>query len=317
MRRLAALLAVLVVLAAIHTAAWLYLTARLESGFGDWVAAERSAGWVVTAGAPERTGWPVSAAVRVPALHMVGGGLAWDSAGVRIALSLLAPTVLTLAADGVQRVQFGPYAGQVTAARLVAAAPLFDHGPTGISGRGVGVTVAGETAVAARLTGTARLGALQIEADQIALPAGYRWALGSIIAAFSFDAKLIGVVPPGESPAAQATAWRNGGGHIEIGAFRLLWGPFETEGQGSAGLDDQLQPQATALLRVQGWDDALDRLVQGRALAARTAQVGRAVLALLGGASPGGVVELPTRLESGVLSLGQIPLVRVPPLRWP
>src|ERR1700744_960371 len=90
-------LAVLILLGMAVTLVW-YLTNRyLETGFADWQASLREAGWRVDAGKPAMSGWPYAATVTFRAVEItdggraVPGGIDWSAARVQLRIAAWHP----------------------------------------------------------------------------------------------------------------------------------------------------------------------------------------------------------------------------------
>jgi hypothetical protein len=114
--------------------------------------------------------------------------------------------------------------------------------------------------------------------------------------------------------------WRDRGGTVGVQRFAMTWGPAHTQASATITLDQQLQPMGAATLRVVGWEAASDALGRSGTIDPRAATVVRAMLGLVarqpddGGPSE---VELPVTLEEGIVSVGHVPLFRVPTVSWP
>ncbi len=323
-------LAVLLALAALDGAAWLWATAQLRAGYEAWATAMRSAGWTVGGSTPRRAGWPVAAELVIPQPvladggALVPGGMAWSGEQVRLRLSPLAPRTLEVLPDGVQRVRLATLPeARVTAAALAVHVPLSGEGEPELRGRAVRIAAAGITVEAAALRADAIAEGVRAEADAIALPQGYGWPLGATMESASAEVTVTGApgpAPPGATAAEQAALWRDSGGRVNVPRFSLRWGPLSAAGSGSGGLDAGLQPRAEASVKLQGWQAALDRLVQGGAVTPGVALAARAALGLFARASQGespGEVTVPVAVADGTLRAGGIPLLRVRPIVWP
>jgi hypothetical protein len=320
------ILAALLALVVLDGAAWLWATERLRAGYEAWTAGMRAEGWSVGGGTPRRAGWPFTAELVIPDPALVGGdavvpgGMTWTGERVRLRLSPLAPRLLEMLPEGVQRVRLAtlPEAG-VTAAALAASVPLSGEGVAELRGRAVRVAVAGVVVEAATLRAAAVPGGVRAAAEVVALPQRYAWPLGATIEAVSAEAVVVGApspAPPGTAMAEQAARWRDAGGRVDVPQFALRWGPLSVAGSGSGGLDAGLQPRAKASVRLQGWRGALDQLVEGGAVKPGAALAARAVLGLFAKASQGEVI-LPVVVSGGMLDAGGIPLFKVPPIAWP
>jgi hypothetical protein len=70
--------------------------------------------------------------------------------------------------------------------------------------------------------------------------------------------------------------------------------------------------------RIQGYEAALDRLAADRAIPAHTAATAKIVLQALARSGSEGVPTLvaPLSIQDRMLSVGPVPLLRLPPLHW-
>ena len=329
-RALRAVLAALILLAALDGAAWLWAVERLRAGFEAWTAQMRESGWTVDGGAPRRAGWPLAAELIVsdPAISggdaLVPGGASWRGTALRLRLSPLAPRTLMLLPEGVQRLRLASLPeASVEASDLAITAPLSGDGAPELHGRALRVSAAGVSSAVATLDAVAIPGGVRAEASLIAMPRGYTWPLGDSVQAASVEATLSGPplpVPPGTTAAQQAARWRDAGGRLDVPGFALRWGPLQVRGSGTGGLDSALQPRAQASVRLQGWQDALDQLVQGGALSPGGALAARAALGLFARASDNaspGEVAVPVTVADGRVYAGGIPVARIPWIVWP
>jgi hypothetical protein len=98
------------------------------------------------------------------------------------------------------------------------------------------------------------------------------------------------------------------------------WGPLNLDGSATVALDEHMQPMGAGTARIAGYAATLDALVATHVINARAALAAKAVLGLMArtpadGGAP--VVEVPLTLQDGALSVGRIPLGRMPELSWP
>jgi hypothetical protein len=317
------------VLVAGHTAAWFYATQYLKAGFDQWAAQRRAAGWDVTSGRPARGGWPTAAALTIPNLRLAAvradarGQMMFQSERTVLRLTPWDPLLLNIDLGGTQTVQGAPGpAASFTADRIHLETPLRGTGPDTPGTleirnlRGEGVTVGlitGQVAPAAAPT-------LSLAAEAIRLPAGSDWPFGPRISSVSLDVTLDGGLPRPGTLAASAAAWHEAGGALRVTRFALGWGPLGLSATARLDLDDRLQPAGTADLKVIGYAAALKELSARRFISKDASRAATAVLALLARQpSDGGApeVEVPLTLREGIVSMGQVPLVRVPPVVWP
>jgi hypothetical protein len=266
--------------------------------------------------------------------------MTWSTDRLTLRVSLLRPWLLELAADGMQRLGIAdspeiPF----TADSMMVTLPL--HGG-GASGRSLDVSAhhlragmpMGNDSTAALTIGLARLHldfrqsaqsgepalAFALHAEEIGPPSEIARALGPRIADLSLKGALDGPVPRARSPAERATAWRDGGGTLEIEQLAMNWGPLDLTASATLALDDQLQPMGAGNARAVGYAETLDALAAHAVVTKSAATAAKAVLSLLAhnpddGGPPD--VEVPLTLQYRTLSMRQVPLVRLPELDWP
>ena len=340
MRRWLWIAAVLLLIVAGDAAVWMFATRRLAAGLSDWVAAQRAAGWQISAQDQRAGGWPFAAALylrHVAVDHgppFAGGGIAWQSDRVILRIAALRPTTLQIDASGVGRVRVAggpdlPYsAGRLVVAvplqatRQPASAAMFAKALTaGSPGRTVTVhdltthvrmapeAIAGEPAVS-----------ISLNASGITLPAGPDWPLGQRIASLATDAVLGGPLPAKGALNERAITWRNDGGVLHVNALRAVWGPLQLRAKAELQLDPDLQPTGTGSATMIGYTATANALATRGIMTQGAAIAAKALLSLMahtpadGGPSE---VEVPLSLQHRTLSMRQVPLVRLPALDWP
>jgi hypothetical protein len=331
------LIVVLILLAALiagDTLTWRWAEGQLESGFADWRAARQAESWAVASGTPVRTGWPLEARLDIPAMSLSGGApgqagaVNWTADQVSLAVSPTAPNTLLIAFSGQQHVHLmGAPDIAFGAERMVATTPLATATPDpGISvdiGNLRATLPQGELTVTRLQLHGGNDQNFSLSAGDIALPPpqpGRVWPLGAHIASLVIAGAVTGQMPLTPSLSARAVAWRDAGGKLQLSHVSIGWGPLGVTGSGELALDGHLQPAGTATLRIVGYDQTLDALAAGGALPPRAAAAAKAVLGLLAHTPDGGgapLVDAPLTLRDSQLSLGMIPLVRLPPLVWP
>jgi hypothetical protein len=339
------LLAAPALLAAAVSLYWIVLVRNLEDGFAAWMAGRRSAGWTATAQPTVRGGWPLAATLGVPAVSLKGGdpdipgGIAWSADQLNLRVALWRPGVLEIAAEGRQRFRLAENPEiSFTADRLRIALPLTSGAPphsvdvaahnlrAGLQTGGeaaAGVTV-GQLQLHTDFRQAAQSGepalAFSLSAETISPPPGVSRPLGPRIAELTIEGAVDGPVPRAHALADRASAWRDGGGTLEVQRFALHWGPLDLTASATLALDEQLQPMGAGSARVVGYAETLDALAVHGALTRSAATAAKAVLSLLAhtpedGGAPD--VEVPLTLQYRTLSMRQVPLVRLPELDWP
>ena len=336
-----ALAALVLLLAGGDTLYWRFVTQQLDAGFRDWVAAERAGGGSVQADPPQPGGWPFAATLTTAHVELTDtlefpGGLAWRADRLTLRIDLLHPRHLQAIPGGMQRLRLGnaPFV-PFTAGRMTADIPLPQDQPPHeavlqAENLRAGVSAGGDTGgslTVRRLSARFDVPpgqpkpvlAYTLSADTVTLPSRFRWALGDTIAAVSADGILSAPFPPGNTALAQAIAWHQQGGELDLRHFALHWGPLGLSANGKLVLDQQLQPAGQLTARVTGYDGTLDAMTQAGVLPGSAALAARAVLSLLAKPAANGQpseVEVPLRLQHNMLFMQNMPLARVPVLDW-
>lgn len=324
---------------------WQVATQQLESGFKAWLSQARSAGWTIKAGTLRTGGWPLATTLTVNDLSIEGartdipGGAAWTAETVTLRIALLNPRILEIDAGNRQTLRIAdgqtiPFAADRFTLRLLLSGtpvPLsLDvqcsklQAEISTTGTPVVPLTIGQFRGHADLNPDAQQGeaaiALSFSLESVGLPSGFRWPLGPRISAFSVEGAVDGPVPAATDATTAATAWRDGGGSVEIQRLALGWGPLGLAASATLALDDQLQPMGAGNSHVIGYAAALDALASNGSLSRSAATAAKAVLSLL--ASSGGdddppAVDVPLTLQYRTLSMRQVPLLRFPELDWP
>ena len=337
----AAPLLVIAVLLVADTLLWRWGAQELQSGFAAWEAAERAEGYTVTTGPARTGGWPFAAELSVSDLSLRGplGDLpvdaAWTAAAVQLRITLLHSRTLSVAVLGDQHLRIVdgidiPF----TADSERLTIPLQPGAPANsaalevarlrAAGALTGLTIAqlhADTRLRpAALQGEPAVG-LNATAIGIALPQppNLTWPLGPTIAIMSLDAALTGPMPRTRVLIDRATGWRDGGGTLEVQHATLQWGPLDLSGSATLALDDHLQPMGAATAKIRGYIATLDGLAGAHIIPPQAAMAAKAVLGLMSHTPDGGPpeVEMPLTLQNRSLSVGRIPLARIPEFSWP
>ncbi len=334
-RAMRRLLLPLLLLAALWSGAWFYLTGMLRDRFEATVAAARANGWVVTAGAPSRAGFPLRAAIVVPDVTGSGGTALPGAGGVHASRLVLAlapahPTTLAIALpDGFEVLAEGGAPIAVRARRLVGVAPLV--GPPRVSVEATDLVAAraagaGLAAAHARLWLAPRgpdLG-FRVAATDVRLPPG-DWPLGPRIASVLAVGTAGGALAAPPANGVRGTvgwlqAWRDRGGSLTLTRLALGWGPLSLSGEGSAALDAALQPQAQGRLAVRGYEEALAAMAKAGFVAPGSALAAGFALGLLARPGKDGAppeIDVTAALRGGRLTIGGVDLGPVAKLSWP
>lgn len=320
----------LAVAALAHGAVWLWAVRELERGYAAWADAMRAEGWSVAAGSPGWGGWPFAARLLVPGVRLAGGGLAWQAERVVLEVAPSHPRLLRVRPHGAQSLSVadGPPL-PLRAGRLELDVPLDGPDPAELRADDLRLGSPWGEWTAARLLARVAPLAVAVDASGIGLPEGSLGpdrasdrASDPALERLRFDAALTVPVPPGSSPARRAAAWQAAGGRLRVDGLDARWSPrwgaSHVTGEGEAWLDPALQPAARARLRLSDHAATLDALAAAGALTPAGAAAAKAVLGLMAEPRPGGPsVQVPLRLEGGVIAMGRVPLLRLPALVWP
>ena len=321
--------ALLVALIAGHTALWFAATDHLATGFDAWLARCRQQGWQVEAGARQRGGWPLAATLTVPGLTISGGApqvagrVTWHADSVVLTLAAQAPSLLGVDIAGQQTLSIAPGPVHAFSAERMHLDVPFTPAPGAPVASLAVRNLRSDDLTIGLLTGQVTAGptpSVATSAEAIELPSRQDWALGRHMSSVAIDATLHGGLPPPGSVTASATAWRDGGGSIDITHLALGWGPLGLSATGQLALDEQLQPTGAAELHVVGYAKSLSVLAAQHVITSDAALAATAVMTLLAHVPPDGgapEVEVPLTLRGGKLLMGTTPLVKVPPVVWP
>jgi hypothetical protein len=115
------------------------------------------------------------------------------------------------------------------------------------------------------------------------------------------------------------TRWRDAGGTLELTDFSLVWGPLQIAGNGTLAVDDALQPVGAFTAQIAGLDRLVNLLEKTGRMRAQQAAIARIALAVLtrapaNGGSP--QARVPVSIQNRQLSVGPIPLLRLPTINW-
>ncbi|MEE9318595.1 MAG: DUF2125 domain-containing protein [Rhodospirillales bacterium] len=115
------------------------------------------------------------------------------------------------------------------------------------------------------------------------------------------------------------TRWRDSSGALEVRRLDFRHGPLVVDGDGTLALDGDLQPIGSFTFRVQGFNEALDRLLKAGLIEPHPAALVKTVLAALARKTGDGGAQLkvPLSLQDRQVFVGPIPMAKIPVIRWP
>ncbi len=342
----AACLLLVCVLLGLDLIGWLQLQRLLDRRLAVLVQQAQRAGWQLEGGASRRGGWPLGATLTLAAPRLQGGrgllpgvpaGLSWTAERVTVSLSLLHPRRITILPGGVQVIRAADTRAsglgdsvRLWARRMRLELPASDRASGGEvrlaagalhlalpgAGPGQAVTV-GALHGTLRWTATARATTLALEA--VGLPYA-----GDSVLSIPQAALELSLIGGGDSS------------RLLLRQAALRWDEAMIDASGQVRFDQHAQPNGSLILLVAGADRLLGRLATCKQISPSSRAAVQAVLGLIGqaqdaapqpapaGPAPARVpqaglppIELPLNLRAGLLSLGRIPLLQLPPLGSP
>ncbi|WP_152426882.1 DUF2125 domain-containing protein [Paramagnetospirillum caucaseum] len=333
--RLAALAAAALILAGCgaYTAYWFHVAGQLRKGVEDFAAARRADGWRLDFAPPVPFGFPGAIGLDLGAFVLATpSGLEWQSDGVRLLVPGFDPLGPTLELGTRHAIALGDgWRGVVTAAgasvrlRVDGDGDLhafsFEAGRPLLEQPGQGPLSAERLAVAYQWLNPPDPGHEKPSADftldargvEMSLPAGLN--LNRRLDGVRVEGRVMGTIPE-TAPLSALAAWSNAGGTVELDKVAVEWAPLSLEGDGTLAFDPALQPLVATTARIRGWNEMIGRLKEAGLMEPGMASAAEMLLAILARPDPQGrpTLTLSITLQDGVLSAGQVKLLRLPPL---
>lgn len=128
-----------------------------------------------------------------------------------------------------------------------------------------------------------------------------------------------GMIDPTDLSHDELTRWRDSGGTLELADFSLAWGPLQIAGDGTLAVDHALQPVGAFTAQIAGLDRVVSLLEQTGRMGPQQAAIARIALAVLTRAPANGgapQARVPVSIQEQQLSIGPIPLLRIPTIHW-
>ncbi len=319
---------------------WRLAVDQLSTSFESWSQRAEASGWVVHHGAIVASGWPDAAALRVRNLSIVVASspkpaMAWTSGTVLLRIRLTQPETLDVTPIGPHtlRLNFGPPI-PITADHIHLRLPLRLNGPRrAIDIEALALTadipsigpvkiesLGGQASLMANAARDQPAAGFSMQAHLISMPESLRFGLGAEIEDAALEGVVNGHLPEGQDLTTRLTAWRDEGGSLELHRLAIAWGKAHLEATATLALDEDLQPMGTGTSKIAGHGAALDALAANAVLSKSAARAANAMLSLLADTPGDGqpeAVEAPLTLQFRTLSIGQVPLARLPEFNWP
>lgn len=325
------------VLVGCDTVLWFRLEREMDHRLDRFVREARAAGWHVSVHAGSRGGWPLAATLtlREPSLRFQAPGadgpwaVAWSGEAVTLSLSPWRPARTSVLALGTQSLSAVPNGGLPMPLRFWGArvALLLPERASGRPDRialeaealhvalpGAGPDDVVEVAGAAgQLRWAVDQGAgratLSLALREVALPVALGRPEGRVVQRARLEASL-------DDAASGSPARRlRPGAAIRLGEASLDWDGDRAALSGEAALSPDGTPSGTLFLSVDDAGRLLAKLRDAGLLSPGATVAAQAVAGLIGGAGSASTLHLPLQLRAGLLSLGEIPLLRLPALR--
>ena len=128
-----------------------------------------------------------------------------------------------------------------------------------------------------------------------------------------------GALDPTDLSPDSLASWRDAGGTLELADFSLIWGPLQIAGDGTLAVDDALQPVGAFTAQIAGLDRLVNLLEKTGRMRPQQAAIARIALAVLIRAPANGgppQARMPVSIQNRQLSIGPIPLLRLPVINW-
>lgn len=141
---------------------------------------------------------------------------------------------------------------------------------------------------------------------------------GNQIDTLSFALDVMGETPDFSNPASIKT-WNEASGVLEFNQLDIVWGPLLVSAKGTLGLNPSLQPEGAFSGKVEGLDEAVDKLVAQGSIEKRQESLLRASLSVLSrpsGMVNGGAPIVPITVQNGGLYLGPVKIMDMMPIIW-
>lgn len=296
---------------------WWFATAELQDRAVAYASANTNDTARVSFGHIERAGFPLEIAADISDLAMATDGMKANSPSARLSLKPWSPMKLHLTTNGLTTLS-GPQAYQLNIERI---AVILDRTPDGrerldLDLSEIQALIANRPVNAAtrlQILATRKLGdptplSISIKGTQLSA-SGIPERLD-----VTLDSLWHGPLP-GSPPS--LSAWRDGGGELDLRDFAISNGTARLSGKVVLTLDANLRPSPTGTVTLHGIKPLLDRLTGLGVTSARDAAIGQVALTLL--AKPGAdgqpEVTLPISGREGWLMIGPLRVTRIPSLQ--
>jgi hypothetical protein len=340
MRRSLILAIGLVVLVAAYCVYWFVLARIVAADIANWRDQQRSLGYTVTfADQPAIDGFPFSVRAHLGTPDITGPGALWRWQGPETELRVAPwmPLDLIFMAPGHHHVSLAGNAPRDIALDISALTFCLDLDHNG-QATGVSLDLAGATA-ADSVAGTTTVASataqghlpwpdkpgpdvssldFTVDAAGITLPQNLPVVLGQHLDKVHLVAQWMGELHQG-LPREALTAWRDGGGVLQLRESQIDWGPISASGTGTIALDENMQPLAAGTAKIAGLPELLDMLAASGTVAQGQANLAKMMFGAMAATPAGGgrpQVSLPLTIQNDTVYMGPIKLAPLQPIDW-
>lgn len=118
----------------------------------------------------------------------------------------------------------------------------------------------------------------------------------------------------------RAMLWVHDQGNLDISHLEMVWGPLRVEANGALSLGDKLQPVASFAGKLFGLENLIDIFQEEKLIDKKTGAVAKLGLGLFKESDPLHPDQVFHRIsfgiQNGMVSLGPINLMKIPPINW-
>jgi hypothetical protein len=283
---------------------WQEATARLESELALWIRARTAEGWRISSAPPVRTGFPLSAALKLDNLRVDSPmGFGWRAERAALAIFPQDPRQLRLTLDGAQTLVHLNGSTPIQQRALAVRVRLDGQGGT-LEGEGLRI---GDATEINRISAELFNAAINIRADLFATQGLPRFDIIHVTGRLT------------RPPQATVTAWRNSGGAISLERGEFRTGEVVANLTATLTLDQALQPEGRGNLQLTGAQEAVTLLANAGVIAQGQVGMLRTVLGLAARVPPEGGpprLDAPLELRNRRLTAARLPITTLPVIDW-
>ena len=316
----------IILVLALYSAYWVFASFRLRAEIGDWMAMQESAGYAIEHDGLHVGGFPYRFRIRFDAPHITAplsdGG--WDAHFASVnanavpydlshwILSFGGPVLLDEYVEPGSALELNADDARIslvynrTGETERVGAEFRNLEITTHAGTPPGVRSVGQILMSGQVEDSDQL-RLRIELHDVTagdgiLDEGVALAFGTTASLARIDLEVTQWAALARG--ADALAWRDAGGLLNIAESQLDWGPVHVTGTGDFTLDSQARPDGRLSLRITDPDTLADALVESGIVPQENERYLR-YAAMMAPRGPEGV-SLPFRIREGDIYLGPV-----------